>query len=183
MTDSELRAWCKNVIEAGQLAVATTDIARRLLELLPLPQSCSPMTDTGLRAWAETIIYRARPGSGCTIGAEIVAAARRLLELLPPADDGEAVTADWLESVGFVDDSDIDFVRSHHGPQAEALYAPSENGTMRFGVANMTGDEWWFYLLGGDGYDGSEDSVTPVRTRGRVRQVCEALGITLKEPK
>ncbi len=98
------------------------------------------------------------------------------------ADDAEPVTAEWLKAVGFTDDPDLWFVRDHHGGQAEAMFAPAadpEYPSSR-GVMN-TGDGWGFYLTDADGFDGSQNYVCEVPTRGHVRRLCAALGVELKE--
>jgi hypothetical protein len=50
----------------------------------------------------------------------------------------------------------------------------------RFGVWGHEA-AWSMYLLNADGFDGQEEHVTAVRTRGQLRRLCAALGITLTQ--
>lgn len=87
-------------------------------------------------------------------------AAWALSEFRP--DDGEAVTEEWLLSVGF------ESVPSQMGPNYSDHY---QLGKMNIWNFNGTG-EW---LLN------DADWIT-MKTRYDVRQLCRGLGITLKEP-
>lgn len=88
--------------------------------------------------------------------ADAEAVARRLLELLPPADDDTAVSDGWLRSVGFVKVTANETIFAKNGVQ------------LRFHNGG-----WSFYLNG---------VLYPNRdTRGHVRRLCAALGIHLTE--
>lgn len=73
-----------------------------------------------------------------------------------PADDGEAVTAEWLEVVGLSD----------------AIELPEQFGIQFYpdGYAGL-----WYY------YGPGKDLRIECKTRGDVRRLCKALGIELKE--
>lgn len=66
------------------------------------------MTDDDLRAFAEEMANGAIFGYGQHHFRE--ALAKRFLELLPPADEGEPITRDWLRSFGvFGNDADDEY--------------------------------------------------------------------------
>lgn len=86
-----------------------------------------------------------------------------------PADDGEPVTADWLLSAGFVADEYGQHVREvqiGYDCNVVGLYTP-----------NLVG--WLVYDSLGSGEN--EVSIGGLPTRGHVRRMCAALGITLTE--
>lgn len=102
-----------------------------------------------------------------------LATARRLLELLPPADDGEPVTADWLLAVGFV---------SHQsGLGIVHLPLPSGGSLAWHQPAPWFGRPEHCWTLTDRDADGVYLPDLP--TRGHVRRLCAALGIELKEGK
>lgn len=95
-----------------------------------------------------------------------LATARRLLDLLPPADDGEAVTAEWLMSVG------IYKYRGEYVADAEVGY---DNHT--YGICSPNAYGWAVF----DSMGGGKASIGCLPTRGHVRRLCAALGIQLME--
>ncbi len=131
------------------------------------------MTDAELRA-AE----RVRRHAGQLGNAEIADRNTLVLAWLREhqADDGEAVTAEWLKAVGFVvmtpyRDGDDTVLVSPEGVTGHNLFW-SENSD---GWDNHT----WHY-----GTDYLHSQTMPDQpTRGHVRRLCAALGITLQEPK
>lgn len=91
-----------------------------------------------------------------------------------PADDAEPVTADWLRGLGFV-----------RGQQAAA----DDNLTLRAGGVELT--RWhrrgvpaveWSVQTAEDGADWLPPCLRPA-TRGHVRRLLAALGITPGEPR
>ena len=88
-------------------------------------------------------------------------------ELLPPADDAEAVTSKWLQSVGF-------------GPGKfpdDLVMGPILRGVIHNAQSPANGQWYWTirtYPIP------MEHQPT---TRGHVRRLCSALGIALKEAK
>jgi hypothetical protein len=92
-----------------------------------------------------------------------------------PADDDEPITADWLRSVGA---KEVDL--SWRNDQFSTHLPAYVFGNGRFGVWGHEA-AWSMYLLNADGFDGQEEHVTAVRTRGQLRRLCAALGITLTQ--
>lgn len=82
------------------------------------------------------------------------AIAQTYLAARPPADDGEAVTEEWLRSQGFVGGGLGDY----------------QSG-LWLGDLKVSHDGWWTIPA---------PKVTP-ETRGDVRRLCSVLGITLTE--
>ena len=130
------------------------------------------------RAMAERIVrskesgFSLWPGAGheaeLAYDAEAEAVAARLLELLPPADDGEAVTAEWLKAVGF----------SHDG-QNWSIGVQIGYDCHEQGICSPNAIGW-------DVFNTSQKETVGIGglpTRGHVRRLCAALGITLQEPK
>ncbi len=110
------------------------------------------------------------------------AVAARLLELLPPADDGEPVTAEWLLAVG--GEQLEDTVKPHGDPS---------NPNHRFLKVRLGPFNWFTNLWSSDGegryaatyllkYNGACLGSSPDLTRNQFRHLCAALGITLTEP-
>jgi hypothetical protein len=85
-----------------------------------------------------------------------------------PADDGEAVTEEWLRAVGF-----------------------DKQGLLWFGGARLyIGAKWdggthsaEIQVGGGSGYYGCDHTIDlpKPQTRGEVRRLCQCLGIEIKE--
>lgn len=91
----------------------------------------------------------------------------RLLDRLPPADDGEPVTADWLRAVGFVKWGDRgSMIRFHR------TWQPDHDDSIEVNAAHQ-----WAEIE--HGFDVVR--VPNISTRGHVRRLCAALGITLTE--
>lgn len=82
-----------------------------------------------------------------------------------PADDDEAVTEEWLESVGFKHR----VLRSEFGYECMSIYLKIDND-----------DQWFFGTDYGHEFDAEVMLKTPA-TRGDLRRLCKALGIELKE--
>lgn len=83
-------------------------------------------------------------------------------------NDAEAITEDWLRSMGF----EISIV----GKEGPVGFVYRKVWQAEIGDPCFTIDE------DGDVYLPFNDLPKPVKTRGDVRQICEALGIELKEP-
>lgn len=94
--------------------------------------------------------------------------ARRLLELLPPADDGEPVTADWYASAGGRTADDGTLSIALPGGEVSMVFYP-------FGVTTATPQVWLWTRCGA--------LLDVGNTRGHVRRLCTALGIPLTEGK
>lgn len=142
------------------------------------------MTDDELRAAAERVAGNAAdvlttlrdvslPAS-LRMATDCAAVCARLLELLPPADDGEPVTEEWLKAVGG---------ERHKGWQPKSLttldyyeFVVNPSGSNELSVSVWAnGDGWWL-----DTQDDEPDLDGPI-TRGHVRRLCSALGIPLTE--
>ena len=101
--------------------------------------------------------------------------AAAMLELLPPADDTEIVTEEWLRSIGFVEYSRTEF----SNPTVSA--ANLKLGRMTWRATGCTRSpnggepDWvrWFYFGKADVLDGNDS------TRGDVRRLLEALGVAV----
>jgi hypothetical protein len=127
------------------------------------------MTDDQLRAKASgylaAVSGRHRPDLGYSdlpYPHDICAAfARRLLDLLPPPDENEPVTGDWLKAVGFRGDN-------FKNPWFVLQENPALGLSVRF--RDGTCSLW----MGG--------STQHNPTRGHVRRLCAALDFPLKEP-
>ncbi len=125
------------------------------------------MTDAELWRKATTTvreIQQMRAGGFSLTGSEMdrEAYARRLLELLPPEDDGEVVTRAWLAACGFKS------VPSSTGPEYD-----DDMEKDRLSLWDFNGEYWVISSL--DHFK--------LTTRGHVRRLCAALGVTLQEPK
>jgi len=103
-----------------------------------------------------------------------------------PADDAEPVTEEWFRSVGLTNPtlySEPD--KGYYGDRVAALmFADKDSVPSRFGVMFSDGPDgwnWWACMVNADGFDGSQDYLCPAPTRGHVRRLCAALGITLTE--
>jgi hypothetical protein len=92
-----------------------------------------------------------------------------------PADDGEPVTAEWLKAVGFTE-------RAKERPGDDRVLVSPEGETCHhvFWSENRDGYDHnaWFY---GDDYLRAVNLLDQP-TRGHVRRLCQALGVTLTEP-
>jgi hypothetical protein len=101
------------------------------------------------------------------------------------AHDPTPTDADWLRSVGF---AEVDL--SWHGrcpvtgtmPLPGYVIAEGNYDCCTIGVRWRTDGTVGAYRLSADGFDGSEDWLVDVPTRGTVRQLCRALGVPLREP-
>jgi hypothetical protein len=130
------------------------------------------MSDDELRHHAK-IMIEFLDGREWTSGVDErhLASARRLLELLPPADDAEPVTGDWLKAVG--------------GEPLDADGTEFEMGDGCYGFVLRDfsiGPKWYACYISGDQFDGSETYLAAVPTRYHVRRLAMALGIALTEP-
>lgn len=131
------------------------------------------MTDSELRKKCGDIVGWVASMPNGLLGDEarfMLAVSTRLLELLPPADDVEAVTAEWLKAVGFEFTEDDKYVA-----EKEVGY-----DSHVVGVSTPNGIGWDVY----DSFDdGNTVSIGELTTRGHVRRLCQALGVNLTEPK
>ena len=98
--------------------------------------------------------------------------ARRLLELLPPADDKEPVTEEWLKAVGFLNEDDDE-------PTFWTVTFNDLNPAFTIDVdPSSTRHAGWI---------GEAEDYIPwphdICDRQQVRDICLALGVTLQEPK
>ncbi len=93
-----------------------------------------------------------------------------------PADDGEAVTAEWLKAVGFGQDDRIHTAWALQFSPHEPEHNPDDNWCIVY-----QSDGFYRWRLEDDEADVS--SLPDMPTRGHVRRLCAALGITLQEPK
>lgn len=140
------------------------------------------MSDDELRAAAEQMVAweYGTPTPGIS---GFQAMSRRLLELLPPADDGEALTADWLLAVGFVPDPQdvsalqLPLVKEPY-PSFLSVSAdpghPNDGGEVAFQSEDPADARFWEFIVASD--------PDRVRTRGHVSRLAAALGFPLKEP-
>lgn len=133
------------------------------------------MTDSELReaaervqAWSRFMTFGVNSFTTKNQMAEAMdAVASKLLEILPPADDGESVSREWLVSVGF---------KPEDGDPSSTAWLVIDNG-----VHEITqGDTSWMLC---EKLDTDIVTLPDVKTRGCVRRLCAALGITIKEPK
>lgn len=153
------------------------------------------MTDNDYRAMAErwieatgatkAVLGKSRSPDCMFEAGEAIA--RRLLELLPPADGGEPTDEAWLRAVGMIDpELDCGPSKEHYGDRVVALDVPCEDGMgSRLGFMYSEGHDgwsWWACLTSGDGFDGSHDYLCPVPTRDHVRRFCRVFNVNLKEP-
>ena len=132
------------------------------------------MTDTELRgaaervqAWSRTMMFGENTFTTKNQMAEAMdAVASKLLEILPVADDGEAVGRDWLLSVGF---------KPEDGDPSSSSWLVIDNGVYEI----TRGDTSWMLC---EKLDTDIVTLPDMNTRGHVRRLASALGITLKEP-
>lgn len=109
--------------------------------------------------------------------ADIIAAAELALAE-HPADDGEPITKEWLKSLGF-SDSGYSFIITGEKDYGEDV--------ARFRLA-CNGDDWtdgncsWEFHLRSIELE-EQGGMLPCepKTRGDLRRLCRALGVTLKE--
>jgi hypothetical protein len=133
------------------------------------------MTDAELRGWCKGVLG-GDPNTRLATGFEhdvqmAKIAARRLIELLPPADDGDAVTAEWLKAVGFLNEDEDE--PTFYTVLFDDLYPAF---TIDVDPASTKHAGW---------IGEAEDNVSwphDICGRGQVRDICRALGITLQEP-
>jgi hypothetical protein len=131
------------------------------------------MTDDELRAKAEAWIESVERVNGLLVDAGVgpledgAAFARRLLELLPPPDDGDAVTIERFVVMGGV-----------QAPDKTASIRVSDVCVLVFYPAGVFGpaDRLCLWVP----HDGAIVDVT--NTVGQVRRLLSALGIHLTEP-
>ena len=127
------------------------------------------MTDEELRKLALEY-HRLTDGGTCRLMATPVnhagQLAHRLLELLPPADDGEAVTADWIMKVLPPAGSPAPGCLTsavYETPIARLSWVRHEHSlSVCLGTSTV---HWWNGM-----------------TRSQFRRLCAAIGITLQEP-
>lgn len=97
------------------------------------------------------------------------------------ADDGEAVTFDWIQSVGFVLDLDGNDPDNDDGLERwwvwEIKRADDDHIGVRWAISERM--EWAVDLLDGDTVMSGLKSESA--TRGDVRRLCEVLGVELRE--
>ena len=98
-----------------------------------------------------------------TVGDAAYKIGQRLLELLPPPDDAEPITAEWLQAVGF-----------ERGDKFETLSIDLIEGNMLH--YSPTLGWWWLSAKHGD-----KVSAGMQPTRAHVRQLCASFGTKLKE--
>ena len=139
------------------------------------------MTDTELRAAAERVQstkgttihaggYNAGPDGRRQYDEDCESLADAVIQLLPPADDGVGVTAEWLKAVGF---KPHDKIPTGLGLACEV----NEDGDTR--ELFYQPDSFYPWRL----FDEEDDvaSLPDQPTRGHVRRLALALGITLTE--
>lgn len=126
------------------------------------------MTTDELRAAAELVVATGTHKDWSdTIDAGALAVCRDWLRL-HPADDGEPVTEDWLRSVGFVTDGEyIAYFRLR-----SASWGHIDSHLRHTNVAVRWMDRTW---------NANGLGCRPCETRGDLRRLCNALGITLKD--
>lgn len=93
-----------------------------------------------------------------------------------PADDGDPVTADWLDSLTRDKESGIHW-RLSDGPRAAGVVAVEVVLRPSYCTVEVCGRllcEWW---------PGADDAERRQYTRGRLRRLCAALGVPLTDPK
>lgn len=95
------------------------------------------------------------------------AVARRLLEPLPPTDDGELVTAKWVQDV--------------LPPQGSPHPGSVASCAIRGPICDVSWVEWERAELGV--FIGGQSLVWPCMTRSEFRSLCRGLRIPLPEPK
>lgn len=117
-----------------------------------------------------------------TFSAKLDAAAREYADRLrphlaaAPADDAIEVTTGWLTSLtGGSVDPDLNLLSDYYGKDPVAVV--TESGWLAFiHTAKCDGEaKWYACLVTGDGFDGSEDYLCEVPTRGHVRRLVSAL--------
>lgn len=134
------------------------------------------MSDTELRDWCKGVLAGGdgfRFATGLDADVRLArAVAKRLLELLPPADDGQPVDAEWLKAVGFLNE-DAD------EPTFWTVTFEDLNPAFTIDVdPESTTHSGWI----GE----AEDYITwphDIVSRAQVRDICRALGVNLTEPK
>ena len=95
-----------------------------------------------------------------------------------PADDGEAVTVEWLESVGFSEEETTDIVSY----VIEMMPGVSDWPGQEARIIRVQGTEWILEMRNrSTTWTDGVSAVGCVSTRGDVRRLCDALGITLAE--
>lgn len=132
------------------------------------------MTDSELReaaervqAWSRTMMFGENTFTTKNQMAEAMdAVASKLLEELPPADDGESVSRDWLMSVGF---------KPEDGDPSSSSWLVIDNGVYEI----TRGDTSWMLC---EKLDTDIVTLPDVKTRGHVRRLCAAMRITITEP-
>ena len=134
------------------------------------------LSDEELRKKAVTTareIQQLRLGGFGLTGSEMdkEAYSRRLLELLPPADGNQPVTAEWLKAVGFLneDDDEPTFWTVTFDDLNPAFTIDVDPSSTRH--AGSIGE--------------AEDMISwphDIVSRQQVRDICRALGVTLQEP-
>lgn len=104
-----------------------------------------------------------------------------------PADDVEPVTAEWLESLGFVDTDENTLLARNRWLSEPDLISGQVGQELRFVAVN--GDknggvkDWSVEIrTAGKTWGKGQAVFYPNTTRGHVRRLCTALGIPLTQP-
>jgi hypothetical protein len=97
-------------------------------------------------------------------------------EVQVSADDGEPISDAYLLTVASSRE-DTAWVGDGGGP---GYLFKNQFGCEIFAVRFRDGG-WCFYLVDGDGFDGSESALVAIKNRGQFRRLCAALGVELKE--
>jgi hypothetical protein len=131
------------------------------------------MNQSELRAAAERVIKRVAryfDSDARKVAIAYLAAIeenKRLRELLHPADSDEAITEDWLRSIGF--DTCTHWGALNIGDWHNSIAVEWDFGKWSLGACRKAGDRCDFI-----------HKIPAPRTRGDVRRLLSALGITTK---
>lgn len=90
-----------------------------------------------------------------------------------PADDDEAVTAEWHNWRL----ADVKDERAFGAGVTTCYVCPHDD---RFGLTELAG-EWRLYSITTDEFDGTQTHLCDVRDRGHLRRLCADLGVPLME--
>lgn len=135
------------------------------------------MTTEELRFAAEMVVATGTNKDWAdTIDAGAVAVCRAWLAE-HPADDGDAITPEWLQAVGFRDDP----TRGHEGGPVNVWVLSDAHGEPLLTLDRINSETGGWDAFFGTVEDWNQFPREP-QTRGDVRALCRALRIPLKEP-
>lgn len=141
------------------------------------------MTNDELRAAAEHVAERysdmACMVSGLTpLQEQSLIVARALLELLPAEDDGEPIDSKWLDAVGGTRHQNRGRSRYFNLPILNGIWADYRLGVSAVHGGGVRSAKAW--AVCGEPGEYRVVSLCRLRTRGDLRKLASAMGITLK---